>query len=332
MRALFATLILLMSSIAAAAEQNPPLLSLPIACSLGKDCFIQQYVDVYPGSSAKDYRCGKNVYNGHKGTDFRLLSVKAAEANVAVLAAAAGRVKAVRDGMPDKLVGSKQDIARLKGRDCGNGVVLDHDGGWETQYCHLKRGSIKVRKGQSVAAGAPLGYVGYSGNAAFAHVHLSVRQSGQIVDPFLGAVITGACRKDGGLPNTSLWRAELHRQLEYQNSQIIETGFASGPVSPDQAELGDIPKPTSNGSALVFFVRLTNVRKGDRLRLIVAGPGGFATRSETKPLNQNKATYVAFAGKRLRATRWPPGSYSGIAKLIRGGKTIRSVREVFELF
>ena len=184
MRTLVTTIFLLMSCNAAVAGQNPPMLSLPIACNLGKDCFIQQYVDVDPGDSAKDYRCGTAVYDGHKGTDFRLLSVKAAEANVVVLAAAAGRVKAARDGMADRLTGSKQDIARLQRRDCGNGVVLDHGGGWETQYCHLKRGSIKVREGQSVTSGTPLGFVGYSGNAAFAHVHLSVRQGGRIVDPF----------------------------------------------------------------------------------------------------------------------------------------------------
>jgi murein DD-endopeptidase MepM/ murein hydrolase activator NlpD len=307
-------------------------LSLPIACNLGKDCFLQQYVDIDPGAGAKDYRCGKAVYNGHKGTDFRLLSVKAAETNVAVLASAAGRVKTARDGMADRLIGSKQDIVRLQGQDCGNGVVLDHGGGWETQYCHLKRGSIKVRKGQSVTTGTPLGFVGYSVNAAFAHVHLSVRQNGRIVDPFLGAVISGTCQEDDRLLEKSLWRAELRGQLEYQGSQIIETGFASQPVSPDQAELGDIIEPALDGRALVFFARLINMRKGDQLRLTVEGPEGFKARNMSKPLERNKASYVAFAGKKLRERRWPLGSYSGTAELIREGKTIRSARGVFELF
>lgn len=332
MRTLVATIFLLVSCNAAEAGQNPPMLSLPIACNLGKDCFIQQYVDVDPGDNAKDYRCGKTVYDSHKGSDFRLLSVKAAKANVAVLAAAAGRVKAVRDGMADRLIGSKQDIARLQGQDCGNGVVLDHGKGWETQYCHLKRGSIKVHVGQSVTTGAPLGFVGYSGNAAFAHVHLSVRQGGRIVDPFLGAVISGACREDDRLLEKSLWRAELRGQLEYRGSQIIETGFASQPVSPDQAELGDISEPAPDGRALVFFARLINMRKGDQLHLTVEGPEGFEARNMSKPLERNKASYVAFAGKKLRARRWPPGSYSGTVELIRDGRTIRSARGIFELF
>lgn len=303
MRVFFTTIVLSMSCIAVSAGQTPPALPLPLACTLGKDCFVQQYVDADPGSGAKDYHCGGAVYDGHKGTDFRLLSAKAVDMNVPVLAAVAGRVKAARDGMADRLIGSKQDVACLNGRDCGNGIVIDHGGGWETQYCHLKRGSITVRPGQFVAAGAPLGFVGYSGNTAFAHIHLSVRLNGQIVDPFLGAVISGACRKDGGLPETSLWRAELHGQLAYGDGLIVKTGFAAAPISPRQAETGDIIAATPEASALVFFAHLINMRIGNKLRLTIKGPDGFAARSETKPLDRYKANYVAFTGKKLRAKR-----------------------------
>ena len=63
-------------------------------------------------------------------------------------------------------------------RNCGNGVVIRHADGWETQYCHLRRGSVQVAEGDRVEAGEPLGLVGMSGEANFPHVHLSVRRDG----------------------------------------------------------------------------------------------------------------------------------------------------------
>ena len=55
------------------------------------------------------------------------------------------------------LFGRKRTTVAL---DIGSGliklVVIDHGGGWETQSCHLARGSIRVKVGQAVAAGQPI--------------------------------------------------------------------------------------------------------------------------------------------------------------------------------
>ena len=40
-------------------------LSLPIACTPGTDCFIQQYVDRDKGPGVRDYACGAETYDGH---------------------------------------------------------------------------------------------------------------------------------------------------------------------------------------------------------------------------------------------------------------------------
>ena len=111
------------------AEASDLELSFPVDCRLGATCFIQNYVDIDPGPGAGDYRCGQATYDGHKGTDFRLLSVPEAEMGVDVLAAAPGIVKALRDGMPDRLIG--QHDPGPAGKECGNGVVLDHGAGWD---------------------------------------------------------------------------------------------------------------------------------------------------------------------------------------------------------
>ena len=78
-----------------------PHLALPLDCTLGESCFIQNYVDDDPGPGAADFTCGALTYDGHKGTDFALTSIAAMEAGVTVRAAAPGVVRGVRDGMPD---------------------------------------------------------------------------------------------------------------------------------------------------------------------------------------------------------------------------------------
>ncbi|PPR23785.1 MAG: hypothetical protein CFH38_00963, partial [Alphaproteobacteria bacterium MarineAlpha10_Bin1] len=40
----------------------PPVLEVPVACELGRDCFIQFYVDRDAQSGVKDYRCAGLTY------------------------------------------------------------------------------------------------------------------------------------------------------------------------------------------------------------------------------------------------------------------------------
>ncbi len=68
--------------------------------------------------------------------------------------------------------------------DCGNGLVIDHGDGWQTQYCQRKQGSVRGNNGQTVAAGDVLGQVGLSGRTLFPHLHISARKDGETVGPF----------------------------------------------------------------------------------------------------------------------------------------------------
>ena len=100
-------------------------LVLPVDCTLGETCHIQNYFDRDAGAGWQDVGCGALSYDGHDGTDFALPTVAAMRAGVDVLAPAAGIVRGVRDGMPDI---SRDDPAAppLEGRDCVNGVAIDH--------------------------------------------------------------------------------------------------------------------------------------------------------------------------------------------------------------
>lgn len=315
----------------AAWAQPAPQFSLPIACTPGKDCFIQQYVDMQLGAGQKDYRCGIVTYDEHSGTDFRLLSVKAAAAGVSVLASAPGRVKGRRDGVEDRLIATEADRATVKGRECGNGVVIDHGAGWETQYCHLLRGSVKVREGDMVAAGAPLGLVGFSGEAQFAHVHFEVRRNGQKIDPFLGEPIGSTCLAGDKPPASSLWTPAARDALVYQDAVVLETGFAAQPVTPDTTEQGGITAPAPDSPMLILYGRAINLRQGDRLRITAEGPGGFTATNESEAMPHAKAQFVAFAGRERTAPRWPEGVYQGTVAVLRDGVVIREAKVAFRM-
>jgi murein DD-endopeptidase MepM/ murein hydrolase activator NlpD len=60
-------------------------------------------------------------------------------------------------------------------------VVLRHGAGMTSWYAHLSR--IAVRRGQCVAAGAPIGRVGSTGRSTGPHLHFELRLRGAAVDP-----------------------------------------------------------------------------------------------------------------------------------------------------
>lgn len=312
-----AALVLVLWTLPFGAQAEAPVLSLPVACELGRTCFIQNYVDVDPSAGAKDHRCGGAAYDGHKGTDFRVLSTRATRARVPVLAAADGEVKAVRDGMADRLVGA--DTSPVAGRECGNGVVLTHGEGWETQYCHLLRGSVRVRKGQSVRRGDPLGLVGYSGQAAFAHLHFGIRHAGTTIDPFTGRPpASGSCGRD---ETDGLWRPELRSALAYRSGGVLEVGFSNRPVTTRELETGahESFRPAADAAALLFYARTMNANKGDRFRLRLSGPNGVIASTVTAPLPRHKAMSLSYVGRKRRGERWPAGVYEGRVEVLRAG-------------
>lgn len=98
----------------------------------------------------------------HDGVDI------AAELDAEVFAAAAGVVAAVQD---DAMMGTT--------------VVIQHEDGYTTTYSNLRAGA-EVLAGDHVAAGQVIGAVGDTAAAESArgpHLHFSVTQNGDVVDP-----------------------------------------------------------------------------------------------------------------------------------------------------
>jgi hypothetical protein len=316
-----AAAILVAASTATTSDGDMPMLNLPVACSMGQDCFVQQYPDRDPGPLEEDYRCGRRTYDGHDGTDIRVASLARARSGVPVLAAASGIVRGVRDGVRDSGF-APADRTAIAGRECGNGVVLAHAGGWETQYCHMAVGSIAVRRGDKVAAGTPLGRVGMSGDAQFPHLHFSVRQGPRQVDPF-APDSTAQC----GSSTRSLWTPAAAASLAYHRTEVINSGFATEPVEMIAVEAQTLEAPNRRAPALIAWVRAIGLQKGDLLSLRLVGPdGAVIAESAGAPLDRDKAQWLMFAGRKRRGETWPAGEYVAVFTVTAGGKSVLSRR------
>ena len=303
---------------AAAQDATGPRLSFPVGCTLGTDCYIQNYVDRDPGPGWQDVACQHLGYDGHKGTDIALIDEDSIADGIPVLAAADGVVLRVRDGMDDARYGAPgaPDVA---GRQCGNGLVIDHGGGWESQYCHMRKESLIVQPGARVKAGDPLGQVGESGQAAFPHMHFELRHDGQTIDPMDGRPMGAACAPEaaGGRPlPAALWRDPV----PYSATGVIAAGFADRELSQDDLRRDSSGMPATSAWAplLVFWVRTYGLRAGDIQDIEIRGPDGeVVARSRTEPLDGNKVMSFIFAGRRRPGDAFPPGPYTGIFKLLR---------------
>jgi hypothetical protein len=311
---LFALIAALSAAGAACAEAGAPALSLPLACKIGSTCEVQHYVDIDPGLGARDYHGGRRTYDGHKGVDLRVTD-KAAAGRTSVLAAAPGRVARLRDGMVDASVRAT-GAPGVKGVECGNGVVIDHGNGWETQYCHMARGSVTVKVGDTVKTGQPIGRVGLSGDTEFAHLHMQVLRNGAIVDPFA----------PGGRASP-LWDTRTLRALAYKAGAVLNAGFAANPV--DMSIENGAPPPPTRNTALVAYARAIGLERGDDVRVELRGPDGRLLAENRVTLDRDKAQQLLFAGRKLPAGGWPAGRYSARFEVRRAG--VVTVARSFEL-
>ncbi len=301
-------------------------LTFPVDCTLGEDCVIQQYVDRDPGPGAVDFTCGTLSYDGHKGTDIRLMDQAAMRAGVNVLSATDGIVRGLRDGMPDVRQGTGR-APDVSGRECGNGVVIERSDGWSLQYCHLRNGSVPVQKGERIKAGAMLGQIGLSGNTQFPHLHLIVRNdNGDVVDPFDARLQQTDCK----LSDTeTLWAST--NVPEYKPGGALDAGFLDRIPDYEEVRQGtaDAGSLEPDSPALVFWAHFFGVQSEDTIHLSLTGPEGEIVQS-THQMDRNRATQFRAVGRKKRLT-WAKGRYLGLARILRKGREIARIERDFNI-
>jgi hypothetical protein len=281
------------------------LLSLPVDCRPGETCWVTKLMDHDAGPRDVDWQCGPRAPGDHSGTDFAVSDL-ATGAATRVLAAAPGTVLRLRDGMADANVLETGPQA-IKGRECGNAVVIDHGDGLETQYCHLRQGSIVVRIGQRVERGQELGRIGLSGETELPHVHLTVRRNGQEIDPFTGTGKDGRC----GLREQPLWDAATLAALPYQSRQPYRVGLAGGTLDRLAARQGTAPAPTPDSPVLVLWFDGLALHAGDTLRFVILDPAGREIFRHDQAFDRDSVQWFGFSGLKRRQPRWPAGRYTG---------------------
>lgn len=307
---------------------EPPRLDVPLACTVGVDCWVANHVDVDPGPSAHDYRCGEITYDGHNGIDIAVRDLKAMAEGMPVLAAAPGTVSAIRDGVADVSVAEtgRQAVA---GRECGNGVVVDHGDGWQTQYCHMRKGSIRVRRGETVARGQNLGFVGLSGLTEYPHLHITVRHNNEVVDAFLGRP-----HAQCGAAPQPLWSEKAQQQLEAVRGAVYNLGVLGGEPKLEEIHRGTYrtARPDANSPAMVLWVEIFQTGPADTVVLELRGPGGVSLKRFEEAISRRQVRILRYTGLRRKGERWPPGVYEGVVTYrLAGTETGKSHVVTFEI-
>lgn len=313
MKHFFFTFLLLISAVAALAE--PPALRLPVDCRLGDNCWIVNYADTDPGEDASDFMCGGLSYDAHNGTDFGLADLVAMETGVPVLAAAGGKILRMRDGvadiMPDR---EEQAVMLAENRGCGNGVYIDHGGGWQTIYCHMKQGSIVVRPGQDIEEGAVLGQVGHSGIAEFPHLHFGLFHEGSPVDPFTGLAGGKGCMAEGAAP---LWAGA--EGIAYQPVSLYAAGFKAGVPDFEAVKIDSHSPQTlpAQSEAMTFWVAFYGAVKGDLITIEIRDPQGNILARREIIQDKNRARQFYYVGRKAPPGGFAGGTYTGSVQLAR---------------
>ncbi len=135
-------------------------LTTTVTTKTGKVVTTERLIDTYTyetplGFLIRPINGGRKTQglHGHNGIDF------GAPSGTPVIAAASGRVI----------------VARIGGYNGGYGnmIVINHDGGIQTIYAHLR--TVNVVSGQTVSQGQVIGQVGNTGRSTGPHLHFEVR-------------------------------------------------------------------------------------------------------------------------------------------------------------
>lgn len=122
---------------------------------------------IYESSKRITDHYGESIVQGkkrfHHGVD---LGWRSDESQNIVYANCDGVVDTAVDGL---------DTMPVSSGSWGNYVLIRHPNGMYTRYCHLRKWSVKVKKGDSVNRNTQLGVIGESGAVTARHLHFEVQ-------------------------------------------------------------------------------------------------------------------------------------------------------------
>lgn len=122
-------------------------------------------------------------------------------------------------GTPIRAVGDGViEVQSYKGGP-GNMIRLKHSDRWTTVYMHMQRFGPGIRKGQRVARGQVIGYVGSTGLSTGPHLHFELWENGRYVDP-MAADLPSISNEGTGLPKGYLLATLKDLEQKHQKAQL----------------------------------------------------------------------------------------------------------------
>ncbi len=287
---------------------------VPVQCELGVDCLIVNYVDQEEGIKHLDYECNSKTYNGHKGVDFAVPNYRDMIEGVNVIAARGGKVFRVRDGEDDLHKDDDgYDAIKDAGRECGNGILIQHEKGWRSFYCHLKKDSILVKPDEDVVEGQTIAQIGQSGWSEFPHLHFSLIKNSIYVDPFTGLKEQTGC----GVLQKSLWRSDI----EYTPFAVFDGGFSTEKLDFKALYRGEIDKLEEIdvfAPALIYWAGLYHSQVGDEVVMTIKDPIGRLYHERRFTIDRSKKrAHFFYAGRKKRTEQLISGQYTGSLHIMR---------------
>lgn len=286
-------------------QEQPVQFNIPIRCEINKTCWISRYMNLNTPEDPKDYQGGRLTDSDHNGVDFALRDLKQLEEGVDVLAVADGTVVGLRNHMPDIAV-TPATIQFVKGKECGNGVTIDHGQGIQSQYCHMKFDSFKVKIHDRVKAGQPLGRVGLSGLSDYPHLHLTTLYKGRKIDPFLGIPTTS---HNGISQKRTLWSKQALTAMPYEAAKLFNFGIAQ--EDPDLKKLRSgqyrYSAPLSNPPKIVGCFELFAVNKDDKIIIRLLDPHHKERTKHEVKLPKYQARIYIYSGLNKPKEGWSLG-------------------------
>ncbi|WP_343562643.1 M23 family metallopeptidase [Kiloniella sp. b19] len=310
-------------------SNSPILFQLPVDCRTDEggtpDCLIQNYKDHdTTRTSFKDFSCGPRGYDGHTGTDFRVLDDKRYRDGIAVFAAADGRVSRIEGREPDGLYLENQPAAERR-NPAGNVVLLQHDFGYRTLYAHLKKGSVTVEPGDYVKAGDVIGFVGLSGFTEFPHLHFEIRRKTartEFVDPF-SFQGNETCVEERS-KKQRLWSDDNNPSLQYQDTRTKSGWLGEKPKS---RELNNPDKPKvllGQSDIAIYWVQSFHQTTEQELLLKIKDSSGNLLSKHQCAFESFKAQTLCFVGVRLSSLGLTGRNQDEILQKIYGEHELRS--------
>jgi len=293
-------------------------LIFPLKCDVGSDCYLQYYVDHDLGSNIQDYQCGIRSTPNQKGTSIRVADTNVMIKGFEVLAASPGKVVAIQNDIPDQVL-TEEAKQNLQGQECGNNVVLDHGGGWQTRYCHMMRSSVIVTPGESVSGGQALGLLGLSGFTTYPHLEFFVIRDDQFIDPFYPTENVGEC----GQTDNSLW-GDIN-SLPYHDSKVVSSGFSDSVPQLNQVVLGNhhpafLPRSIKR---LAFWIQIIGAQKDDIHSVIIYNQRNqIIAESSNNVVGADQSVGILSIVHELKSGNLAPGLYKGsfVAERVVNGK------------